>query len=150
MYDINSLSDLIDSLSNNATISLESTSPDELASLMRLTGFINVIINNNIVTGTKPEYAGDSVKLLSNNNNNGLIDDDDLLDEEDKQKPIITDDCKVKKKACKDCSCGRAEQEQEQQQQQQQEGEQKPKTIKIVNMEIRKSKSVMEQRVNPE
>jgi len=45
------------------------------------------------------------------------IDDDELLDEEDRRRPTIESlarpggDCSTKKKACKNCSCGRAEME---------------------------------------
>jgi len=51
----------------------------------------------------------------ANNNNEDLIDEDSLLDESDRNaKPQTTDDCDVGKKgkkACKNCTCGRAEEE---------------------------------------
>jgi hypothetical protein len=45
---------------------------------------------------------------------NDLIDEDTLLDESDLVKPTKKDDCELssgKRKACKNCTCGRAEQE---------------------------------------
>jgi len=51
----------------------------------------------------------------SANNNEDLIDEDSLLDESDRNsKPVTSDDCDVGKqgkKACKNCTCGRAEEE---------------------------------------
>lgn len=42
-----------------------------------------------------------------------LEDEDDLLDEEDLIVPPtkLSGDCSTRKKACKDCTCGRAEEE---------------------------------------
>jgi len=41
-----------------------------------------------------------------------LIDDDALLTEEDRERPAIdASDCATKKRACKNCTCGRAEEE---------------------------------------
>eukprot|EP01061_Rhynchopus_euleeides_P037901 TRINITY_DN65210_c0_g1_i1.p3 TRINITY_DN65210_c0_g1~~TRINITY_DN65210_c0_g1_i1.p3 ORF type:complete len:136 (+),score=73.33 TRINITY_DN65210_c0_g1_i1:57-464(+) len=43
-----------------------------------------------------------------------MLGEDDLLTEEDKQVKVAekADDCRTRKKACADCTCGRAEEEQ--------------------------------------
>jgi len=50
-------------------------------------------------------------KLKITLDDNDLIDEDSLLEPEDLIKPITSGKCDVKKKACKNCSCGRAEEE---------------------------------------
>jgi len=53
-------------------------------------------------------------KTVQQDNGSEYIDDDELLDDEDRKRPTIEslarpEDCSTKKKACKNCSCGRAE-----------------------------------------
>ncbi|KAJ7540495.1 hypothetical protein O6H91_10G018200 [Diphasiastrum complanatum] len=64
---------------------------------------------------------GDAWKVSSYNiDNDDLVDEDSLLTEEDLIKPVLQyDDCEVGKsgkKACKNCTCGRAELEEQEQQ----------------------------------
>lgn len=58
------------------------------------------------------------LKLEMNDDLEDLIDEDSLLSEEDMKKPVLptVDDCEVgtKRKACKNCTCGRAEMEEKQ------------------------------------
>ena len=83
-----------------------------------------------MVTSTKPKYttgASQPIKLkkkaatapadpwTSTGSSAGLVDENSLLTEADLAKPIKTDDCEAgsTKKACKNCSCGRADQPEE-------------------------------------
>lgn len=83
------------------------------------------------VTASKPQYAVGAKSSINlkpkakaqqaswtldpDNDDEELMDEDDLLTEEDKQRPAVvaTDDCEVGagKKACKNCTCGRADAE---------------------------------------
>ncbi|KAH9323680.1 hypothetical protein KI387_018319, partial [Taxus chinensis] len=64
----------------------------------------------------KPDIAG--LKLDMNDDLEDLIDEDSLLSEEDLKRPVMptVDDCEVgtMRKACKNCTCGRAEMEEKQ------------------------------------
>ncbi|XP_030745072.1 anamorsin homolog [Sitophilus oryzae] len=91
---------------------------------LKVSGFTNVVLNEDNITASKPKYAvGSSVKLNlkkpavwkldDNDEEEDLIDPDELLDEDDLKKPDPST-LKVcgttgKRKACKDCSCGLAE-----------------------------------------
>jgi len=113
-----------------------STSSEILARNLQFAGFLNNVISQSEeyieITATKPEWeigTSQSIKLgskkNSNNNNNNitswssvkdsdeLINEDELLDETDRLSRPKTkrDDCEVGKsrKACKNCTCGRAE-----------------------------------------
>ncbi|KNE56502.1 hypothetical protein AMAG_02304 [Allomyces macrogynus ATCC 38327] len=53
-----------------------------------------------------------------NGNDDDLVDDDMLLDDEDRAKPTLAQlskpsNCETRRKACKNCSCGRAEMEEQ-------------------------------------
>ncbi|KAL3159070.1 hypothetical protein ABBQ32_011068 [Trebouxia sp. C0010 RCD-2024] len=81
------------------------------------------------VTASKPQYAVGakasitlkpkqqqkqmSWTLAADNDDDELLDEDELLTEEDRQRPAVLDDCEVGagKKACKNCTCGRADAE---------------------------------------
>eukprot|EP01018_Ginkgo_biloba_P011729 Gb_04598 [translate_table: standard] len=64
----------------------------------------------------KPDVMG--IKLQINDDLEDLIDEDSLLSEEDLKKPILptVGDCEIgsSRKACKNCTCGRAEMEEKQ------------------------------------
>ncbi|KAK9804226.1 hypothetical protein WJX72_002259 [[Myrmecia] bisecta] len=67
------------------------------------------------VVGVQPP-AGNVWKMALEDDNDELLDDEELLTEEDKQRPAVpaADDCEVGatgRKACKNCSCGRADME---------------------------------------
>lgn len=59
----------------------------------------------------KPKVKTDWSQLGQEDTN--LINEEDLLDEEDLNKPNKVDDCEfgAEKKACKNCTCGRADEE---------------------------------------
>ncbi|DBA94286.1 TPA: hypothetical protein ACH3X1_001900 [Trebouxia sp. C0004] len=63
----------------------------------------------------KAETKRTSWNLAADEDNDELLDEDELLTEEDRQRPavIAMDDCEVGagKKACKNCTCGRADAE---------------------------------------
>jgi hypothetical protein len=83
-----------------------------------LNGFVNISGNE----AYKPNYNVGSKGMLKkkkqvvkvvekwNDQESELIDDQLLLEDEDLVKPVV-EPCSTKKKACKDCTCGRAEQE---------------------------------------
>ncbi len=76
-------------------------------------------VETNGQTSIKVENPSDNTKksnpfakVVINNNNNELIDEDNLLSGESEYKKLEKpEDCSTKPKACKNCSCGRAEQE---------------------------------------
>jgi len=108
------------------------TASEELSSRLLLTGFSDTKISSNDgmieISSQKPEWSvGDSHKVVIKKpqatatwslaaNETELIDEDSLLTESDKytRPSTLRDDCEVGakgKKACKNCTCGRAEQE---------------------------------------
>ncbi|ORZ38136.1 cytokine-induced anti-apoptosis inhibitor 1, Fe-S biogenesis-domain-containing protein [Catenaria anguillulae PL171] len=116
----------------NSPIPVESVrSVTHLASHLKLAGFVDVQV------ATKPLSSSEAESVLSqwgvadgstwsNSNtwasamdsstNDELIDEDALLDEDDLVKPAKEllsqpSNCETKRKACKNCSCGRAEME---------------------------------------
>ena len=61
---------------------------------------------------TKKTTKEDIVSLMIADGDDDFIDDDALLTEEDRVRPTVEkSDCSTKRKACKNCSCGRAEME---------------------------------------
>lgn len=89
-----------------------------------MNGFL--IVNDRLVKknseqlGTKMTLKEKKVEVANsvwtvNNIDEDLIDEDDLLEDDDLIAPTVPQvDCETgKKKACKNCTCGRAEQEQE-------------------------------------
>ena len=119
------LSALFQSSVPGALLSLpidSTTDIDALRSSLILAGFIDISFQATTVSFSKPSYevgssAPISLKLKSKTKQpieDDLVDDDDLLLEEDKVKPTpqtAPAGCETKKRACKDCTCGRAEQE---------------------------------------
>jgi hypothetical protein len=100
-----------------------------LSNALTLSGFSQQSNTNHgdfvMVTVTKPNYttgAKHAIKLKKKpvkdawseeSEGGALIDENSLLSASDLAKPVLTDDCEVgaTKKACKNCSCGRAEME---------------------------------------
>jgi hypothetical protein len=94
----------------------------ELMSTLKLAGFVKISENTEGIEAFKPSYELGSVSLLKRKPkavelDDDLIDEDTLLDEKDLVRPSVESlqnpsaGCETKKKACKDCTCGRAEQE---------------------------------------
>lgn len=75
--------------------------------------------NTDIQLGTKMNLKDKKVEITTGKwtvdpVDEDMIDEDELLEDEDFERPQIPQvDCSDKKKACKNCSCGRAEREQE-------------------------------------
>eukprot|EP00029_Vermamoeba_vermiformis_P002723 TRINITY_DN13098_c0_g1_i1.p1 TRINITY_DN13098_c0_g1~~TRINITY_DN13098_c0_g1_i1.p1 ORF type:complete len:271 (-),score=65.18 TRINITY_DN13098_c0_g1_i1:85-873(-) len=101
---------------------------EKLAANLTLSGFVNTQISNVSdqvqVTSAKPSWelgAASSIQLKKKaksawsadaQDNGELLDEDKLLDESDLVRPVKSDDCELTegtRKACKNCSCGRAE-----------------------------------------
>lgn len=102
---------------------------ENMETALLLNGFIHTEVKNGCVSGNKPKWTQKEVGVLENKYNTTkssiwnidasadfeLEDEDDLLANETFQVPLTVEnnDCGVgkgsKKKACKDCSCGRAE-----------------------------------------
>lgn len=79
---------------------------------MTLSGFIQVSVDGNSVSGSKPNYNLGSAQTIGSRN---TIDASSLLTEADKQKPdseSLAAPCgsdKKKRRACANCTCGLAE-----------------------------------------
>jgi hypothetical protein len=100
---------------------------EKISSNLTIAGFADITItqdgNDAVFASNKPDWEsgvtqGISLKKRiavdwSNNNNDELMDSSDLLSEQDLIKPDLSSvsDCKTAKKACANCSCGRAEME---------------------------------------
>jgi len=100
---------------------------EKISSNLTIAGFADITItqdgNDAVFVSNKPDWEsgvtqGISLKKKvtvdwSNNNNDELMDASDLLSEQDLIKPDLSavSDCKTSKKACANCSCGRAEME---------------------------------------
>lgn len=81
-------------------------------------GFSNITTVDGFSYGTKPNWIiGEKHKitlkrkLVVNLDENDLIDEDSMLQPEDLVKPLKVEKCETKKKACKNCTCGRANNE---------------------------------------
>eukprot|EP01111_Echinosteliopsis_oligospora_P006624 TRINITY_DN2088_c0_g1_i1.p1 TRINITY_DN2088_c0_g1~~TRINITY_DN2088_c0_g1_i1.p1 ORF type:complete len:265 (-),score=74.88 TRINITY_DN2088_c0_g1_i1:90-884(-) len=132
------LGNILEYMKPGANIIIQEESGDGKATLQRLmlSGFVDYVASPGTITeitAAKPDWevgATQSLKLSSkpktttnapvniwNSTEEGddVIDEDSLLSESDRtSKPKVTrDDCEVgpKKKACKNCTCGRAEEE---------------------------------------
>jgi SAM-dependent methyltransferase len=101
---------------------------EKLAANLTLSGFVNTQISNVSdqvqVSSAKPSWevgAASSIQLkkkaksawsVDAHENSELLDEDKLLDESDLVRPTKGDDCELTdgaRKACKNCTCGRAE-----------------------------------------
>ncbi|KAF7266109.1 hypothetical protein GWI33_020534 [Rhynchophorus ferrugineus] len=118
------LADILKLLNPEGKLYISNRSNDSsLEFNLKVSGFINITVENDYITASKPKFSvGSSVKLnlkkptvwkLDDEEEEDLIDPDDLLDDDDLKKPDPSS-LKVcgttgKRKACKDCSCGLAE-----------------------------------------
>jgi hypothetical protein len=100
---------------------------EKLSSNLTIAGFADTTItqdgNDAVFISSKPNWESGATQGISlkkkanvdwsNNNNDELMDASDLLSEQDLIKPDLSSvsDCKTAKKACANCSCGRAEME---------------------------------------
>ncbi|XP_077300452.1 cytokine induced apoptosis inhibitor 1 [Arctopsyche grandis] len=101
---------------------------DEIASFLKLNGFVDVVSDKGVITCNKPNFeVGSAMKLGTNiwkldntvesawkmDTDDDLIDSDLLLDENDLKKPdpasLRVCGTTGQRKACADCSCGLAE-----------------------------------------
>ncbi|EGG23739.1 hypothetical protein DFA_05873 [Cavenderia fasciculata] len=114
-------------LVEGGSIMFYQSSEDNLTLDLLCNGFVDIAsskFNNlNLTIASKPDWSSgvtESIQLKSGGwgsaGENDVIDENDLLSEQDKSlKPKTTlDDCEVGakgKKACKNCTCGRAEME---------------------------------------
>jgi hypothetical protein len=100
---------------------------EKINSKLTIAGFADVAIsqdgNDAVFTSNKPDWETGTTQGInfkqkvtvdwSNTGNDELMDTNDLLSEQDLIKPDLSSlsDCKTSKKACANCSCGRAETE---------------------------------------
>jgi len=132
------LSNIIEYMKPGASVNIHVGNADDAKSLLNrllLNGYVDyVALSSSEVVAKKPEWevgASQSLNITPKNNTSSaspaaiwtsaegndddIIDEDSLLSESDRNsKPKVTrDDCEVgpKKKACKNCTCGRAEEE---------------------------------------
>ena len=127
---LDQLAAILRTLLPGGTINVTIPQPEkELVSALKLSGFTNIqslssdssdvqsTSTATTLTATKPAYeVGTSSKLTfkpTATPASDLIDDSTLLDDEDLAAKPTYDDCEIgsTRKACKDCSCGRAEEE---------------------------------------
>jgi hypothetical protein len=106
---------------NSTLIILNVNTPQSIIPSLKFSGFINVHAEGNIIIGEKPSYEkGSSIQLpkVSNQNlweqtsNDEFIEEESLIDSTFYKKPELREDCSPKvsnKKACKNCTCGRAQ-----------------------------------------
>ncbi|XP_019454268.1 PREDICTED: anamorsin homolog [Lupinus angustifolius] len=96
----------------------------DLQNKLLLAGFSETqVLQSNAIKAKKPSWkVGSSFALkkvvksspkVQIDVDSDLIDEDSLLTEEDLKKPQLPDDCEIgsTRKACKNCTCGRAEEE---------------------------------------
>jgi len=102
-------------MAGDEEIEIRDVPPDQVAKLkmnLTLSGFIQIAVSANVVTGKKPNYNLGSAMTISNKN---TIDASTLLTEKDREKPddaSLAAPCganKKKRRACANCTCGLAE-----------------------------------------
>ncbi|EFA85326.1 hypothetical protein PPL_02327 [Heterostelium album PN500] len=125
---VTGLQQLAQQLNAGGSIGIYQSTQQNLTLDLLMNGLVDVVqseANGLFVTSaTKPDWnqgTSDTVKIEAKSagwgaiNNDATMDENDLLSETDKNaKPSTSlDDCEVgsKKKACKNCTCGRAEME---------------------------------------
>jgi len=99
-------------MAGDEEIEIRDVPPDQVAKLkmnLTLSGFIQIAVSANVVTGKKPNYNLGSAMTISNKN---TIDASTLLTEKDREKPddaSLAAPCganKKKRRACANCTCG--------------------------------------------
>jgi hypothetical protein len=90
---------------------------DKLKSCLRIAGFTNITINDNIVTANKKVINKNAKnenpwKMIKLEEKADLVLEEELIDPYDQfQKFSKASDCMTKPKPCKNCNCGRAQME---------------------------------------
>ena len=114
------LAHCLQALKPGGKLMINSTIPE---SALLVAGFIKIANAFGVTVAYKPSYEMGQQQLrrkpkaqvplnLNDDDEGEIIDENSLLTEQDYQKPTLESlksNCETKNKACKDCSCGRAE-----------------------------------------